>query len=80
VADAGVDRTEIRTAVLEQRVVVERRRSDGMTWLRIGEPDPGTSMVATVALDPEEAWAVACALLSDTPPAEAPDQQIGNRS
>lgn len=63
-AEPEIDRTEIRTAVLDQRVVVERRRSDGMTWLRVGEPEVGTSMVATVALDPEEAWAVARALLA----------------
>lgn len=76
-ADSGVDRTEIRTAVLEQRVVVERRRSDGMTWLRLGDPDPGSSMVATLALNPEEAWAVARALLSDGP--ETHDSEEANR-
>ena len=74
-SDAGVeadrDRTEIRTAGLEQCVVVERRRSDGMTWLCLGEPEDGSATWdAVVALDPEEAWAVARALLSDATPTE----------
>lgn len=60
---AGNERTEVRTAILGQRVVIERRTEDGMVWLRIGETVNGA--VPTVALDKEEAWAVAQAMVSE---------------
>lgn len=66
---ADKDRTVV-TSLLGNRVTVERRRADGMTWTRIepgmrsGEPSE------VIALDAEESWAFAKALIEQVEPLE----------
>lgn len=57
------DRTLIVTNVLRQHVTIDRRKRDGVAWLKVGDPAHGRYQ-ACVALSPDEAWAVAQALLA----------------
>ncbi|MFF7293196.1 hypothetical protein ACFY9N_11760 [Microbacterium sp. NPDC008134] len=60
----------IVTDVLEQTVTIHRRASDGMVWLYAPQG---------VALDADEAWQVAQAMISDaaTPPENREEQNHG---
>lgn len=62
---AEVDKTTIYEGVLGQTIRVDRRRSDGMVWLRIDDSD--TSRGRVIALDSDQAWGLARALM------QAPD-------
>ena len=58
----SADQTRVLvTDVLEQTVKIKRRKSDGMVWLYAPQG---------VALDADEAWQVAQAMIADHEPAE----------